>query len=110
MPIDPCPKCGALHSLDPCEGQRCSTCGHEWFIEITNGIGLVRLYSLTGPFKVVWREFVQTETEARAIVESHLRGSGFTKLRTKDDEDGSLRFIADPPVGRKGRNVAAMDL
>jgi hypothetical protein len=70
----------------------------------------LRLYSLSGDFKIVRTVEVKTIPEARAAVEAHIAGSGYTNLRTKDDDDMSLRFIADPPVGRKGRNVAALDL
>jgi hypothetical protein len=68
------------------------------------------LYALTGTFAIVRILEVSNETEARKVVESHLLDSGYTELRTIDGEDGSLRFVADPPKGRKGRNVASLDI
>ena len=68
------------------------------------------LYSLADDFKVTARVNVSTVEEARKIVSEHIQNSGYTNLRTIDDEDYSLRFVADPPKGRKGRNVASLDL
>lgn len=70
----------------------------------------LRLYSLTGKFTVVGTVEVATLKDARAVVEVHIANSGYTNLRTKTDDDFTTRFIADPPVGRKGRNVASVDL
>lgn len=69
----------------------------------------LRLYSLEGKFSVVKTIDVESVSEARLAVQNHTFGSGYTNLRTIDDEDMSLRFIADPPIGRKGRNVASLD-
>lgn len=69
----------------------------------------VRLYSLGKDFRIERTVEVLTMEGARAEVEAHIAGSGYTNLRTKDDGEGSLRFIADPPKGRKGRNVASLD-
>jgi hypothetical protein len=68
------------------------------------------LYSLSGKFEVVRRVEVETLDAARQLVEAHIAGSGYSNLRTKTDDDYTTRFIADPPVGRKGRNVASIDL
>lgn len=73
------------------------------------GLGLV-LYSLDGPFKIVGNHVVDTIPEAKTIVETHLKDSGYTNLRMVDDADYSIRFVADPPKGRKGRNVASLDM
>lgn len=70
----------------------------------------LRLYSLTGPFTVTRTINVVSIQEARLAVQNHVFGSGYRNLRTVDDEDMSLRFVADPPTGRKGRNVASLDL
>jgi hypothetical protein len=52
---------------------------------------------------------VSTTSEAKTVVEKHIENSGYTNLKTVDDEDYSLRFTATTPNGRPGRNVAALD-
>lgn len=69
----------------------------------------LRLYSLGKAFEVVSTQNVKTTEEANIIVAKHLEGSGYTNMRTKDDGEYNIRFIADPPQGRKGRNVATLD-
>lgn len=70
----------------------------------------LRLFTLRGPFQTLCTIQVATVEKARIRVEEHLRHSGYANLRTIEDQDYSIRFIADPPDGRKGRNVAAIDL
>jgi hypothetical protein len=69
----------------------------------------LHLYSLGTEFRIVKKIEVINTKEAEDKVREHLKDSGYTNLRTISDSDGSLRFIADPPKGRKGRNVAALD-
>lgn len=70
---------------------------------------LLRLFTLEGEFKTLKTIEVGTICEAREYVERHLADSGYTNLKTIEDDDYSLRYIADPPKGRKGRNVASID-
>lgn len=79
----------------------------EWPYEV-EGMPL-RIYSLGKDFTIIKTVNVKTTTEAKALVAQHLEGSGYTNLRVKDDGEYSIRFIADPSQGRKGRNVAALD-
>jgi hypothetical protein len=44
----------------------------------------LRLYSLSGDFKIVRTVEVKTIPEARAAVEAHIAGSGYTNLRGGD--------------------------
>ena len=69
------------------------------------------LYTLGTEFKVARSLDVATMSEATAIVAAHIADSGYAKLRVVDDDEDidSRRFVADPPKGRKGRNVAAID-
>lgn len=69
----------------------------------------LRLYSLGKKFEIVKTIEVMTINEAKALVIMHLENSGYSNLRTVDDADYSIRFIADPLTGRKGRNVAQID-
>lgn len=70
----------------------------------------LRLYSLGKDFTIIRTVDVATTDAAKLAVINHLEGSGYTNLRTMDDRDEtSIRFVADPPHGRKGRNVAALD-
>lgn len=68
------------------------------------------LYTLTGEFRVERTVVVATATEARAIIEKHLEGSGYTNLKMADCDGYSTRYTARTPGGRGGRNVANLDL
>jgi hypothetical protein len=72
---------------------------------------VLRLYSLGNnlDFRVISNVEVSTTSEAKTVVEKHIENSGYTNLKTVDDEDYSLRFTATTPNGRPGRNVAALD-
>ena len=70
---------------------------------------ILRLYSLGDDFKVIKTIEVGTIYEAREYVEKHINGSGYTNLKTVDDEDYHMRYTATTPNGRAGRNVAAID-
>jgi len=69
-------------------------------------IELLTLYTLIGEFKILSPSSICSFEKARKIVQLYIVNSGYTNLREVEDED-SIRFIADPPIGRKGRNVAS---
>lgn len=72
---------------------------------------MLTLFTLGSAFGVASKvDDVFTVADAMPLVREHLEGSGYVNVRTVDDGDGSIRFIADPPHGRKGRNVASLDI
>ena len=70
---------------------------------------ILRLYSLGEDFKVIKTIEVGTICEAREYVEKHINGSGYTNLKTVNDDDFGMRYTMTTPKGRAGRNVAAID-
>lgn len=72
---------------------------------------LVRLMSLSGPFRVVREERLSSLAEVKAAVESHAIAGGYSKVKLAEDweECDGYRFTATTPGGRAGRNVAYAD-
>ena len=70
---------------------------------------LLVLYSLDSDFHVISKQEVETTIQAEEIIHKHISSANYSNLRQVDDEDCTLRYIADPPKGRKGRNVASLE-
>lgn len=71
---------------------------------------MLRLMTTTGTFKVISTHEVDTLTDARALVEAHAAANNMTDVRYVDGRDiDNARFTANPPGGRRGRNIAFLD-
>jgi len=70
---------------------------------------LVRLFSLSGKFKIIGNEKVATLDEAKSIVLQHAESARFSRVTYIDDDDYSIRCTATTVGGRAGRNIASIE-
>lgn len=70
---------------------------------------VVRFMTLEGTFALTRTESFADFNAARASVEAHAAGGGFTNVKLVDNGEDDIRFTARTPGGRSGRNIAFVD-
>lgn len=71
----------------------------------------VQFMSLTGAFRTLRITDFNTKEEAEAAIGAHAATEGYTGVKpapADEEYDFQVRYTANPPVGRKGRNIAFM--
>lgn len=70
----------------------------------------VRFATLEGKFAIAKRETFPTSKAALDAILAYAEAAGYKNVKEVDDfGDETMRYTADPPEGRKGRNVAFAD-